>query len=180
MKLKGTPIFEGIAFSELINDYVVEMSKITNMSDVVNDRNMRDHDWYIYDRAIVNNLESNFIDFINDYIEELKERYNDVYLIRNERKVKIVEINGTRGFMPDFLLYMKDEDYTYQVFLEPKGDHLREQDKWKEEFLLSLSTRSDIEILSENENVRLIGIKFYSSSPELKQKFREDFIDKIL
>lgn len=53
----------------------------------------------------------------------------DTHLIRNERRVKIVEINGTRGFMPDFLLYMKDEDYTYQVFLETKGDHLREQDK---------------------------------------------------
>jgi len=180
MKLKGTPIFEGIAFSKLINDYVVEMNKITNMNEVVYHRNMRDHDWYIYDKAIVNNLESNFIDFINDYVEDLKEKYNDVYLIRNERKVKIVEIDGTRGFMPDFLLYMKDENTTYQVFLEPKGDHLREQDKWKEEFLMSLSSRSDVEILSENEKVRLIGIKFYSGSPELKQEFREDFINKLL
>ncbi|TRM11443.1 DEAD/DEAH box helicase [Lentibacillus cibarius] len=179
MKLKGTPIFEGIAFSKLINDYVVEMNKITNMNEVVDTRNMRDHDWYIYDKAIVNNLESNFIDFINDYVEDLKEKYNDVYLIRNERKIKIVEIDGTRGFMPDFLLYMKDENTTYQVFLEPKGGHLYEQDKWKEEFLMSLSSRSDVEILSENEQVRLIGIKFYSSSPELKQKFKEDFIDKL-
>jgi len=179
MKLKGTPIFEGIAFSKLINDYVVEMNKITNMNEVVDTRNMRDHDWYIYDKAIVNNLESNFIDFINDYVEYLKEKYNDVYLIRNERKIKIVEIDGTRGFMPDFLLYMKDENTTYQVFLEPKGGHLYEQDKWKEEFLMSLSSRSDVEILSENEQVRLIGIKFYSSSPELKQKFKEDFIDKL-
>lgn len=180
MKLKGTPVFEGVAFSELINDYMVEINKITMMSEVLKERNMRDHDWYIYDKAIVNNLESDFIDFINDYVEEMKEKYNEVYLIRNERKIKIVEIDGTRGFMPDFLLYLKDRDYTYQVFLEPKGDHLREQDKWKEEFLLSLSTRSDVEILSENENVRLIGIKFYSNSPELKNEFREDFTDKLL
>lgn len=180
MKYKGTPIFEGIAMPELINDYVVEINKITNMNEVVHQRNMRDHDWYIYDQAIVNNLESNFIDFINDYVEKLKEKYNDVYLIRNERKVKIVEINGTRGFMPDFLLYMKDAAYTYQVFLEPKGDHLREKDQWKQDFLLSLSTRPDVEVLSENENVRLIGIKFYSTDPELKKEFREDFINKLL
>lgn len=177
MKLKGTPIFEGVAFNELINDYVIEMSKVTNMSDVVKQRNMRDYDWFVYDSAIVNNLESDFIDFINDYMEELKDKYNNVFLIRNERKVKVFEIDGTRGFMPDFLLYMEDEEYTYQVFLEPKGDHLLMQDKWKEEFLLSLSTRSDIEILKENDEVRLLGIKFYAN--ETKKEFREDFIQKL-
>lgn len=82
--------------------------------------------------------------------------------------------------MPDFLLYLQDKNYTYQVFLEPKGDHLLLQDQWKEEFLKSLSIREDIEILSENEEVRLLGIKFYSNDTELKQEFREDFIDKLL
>jgi type III restriction enzyme len=184
MKERGTPVFEGIAFSKLINDYVVEISKvgnkITNVNQLIRTRNMRDHDWYIYDQAIVNGLESDLIDFINDYIEQLKQKYDEVYLIRNERKVKVVEIGGTRGFMPDFLLYLKDADCTYQVFLEPKGDNLREQDEWKEEFLLSLSTNPNVEVLSENENVRLIGIKFYSQDRKLKQEFREDFTEKLI
>ena len=59
--------------------------------------------------------------------------------------------------MPDFLLYLKNKELTYQVFLEPKGDNLLEKDKWKEDFLLSLSTNEDVEILSENEDVRLLG-----------------------
>src|SRR5699024_4444481 len=101
MKERGTPVFEGVSLSKLINN------------------------------------------FINDYIDKLKEIYTNVYLIRNERKVKIVEIDGTRGFMPDFLLYLQDELCTYQIFLEPKGDHLRQQDKWKEDFLASLSERDD-------------------------------------
>ena len=184
MKERGTPVFEGVAFSRLIDDYVVEMNKVnqrvSNVTQVVRTRNMRDHDWYIYDQAIVNGLESNLIDFVNDYIERLRDQYEEVYLIRNERKVKIVEIDGVRGFMPDFLLYLKDADYTYQVFLEPKGDNLREKDEWKQQFLLSLSTRTDIEVLSENEQVRLIGIKFYSDNRELKQAFREDFQEKLL
>jgi len=184
MKERGTPVFEGVAFSKLIDDYVVEMNKVnqrvTNVTQVVRTRNMRDHDWYIYDQAIVNGLESDMIDFINDFMDHLKAKYKEVYLIRNERKIKIVEIDGIRGFMPDFLLYLKDADFTYQVFLEPKGDNLREQDKWKEEFLLSLSTRSDVEVLSENEKVRLIGIKFYSNDRELKQAFREDFTKKLI
>ena len=184
MKERGTPVFEGVAFSEIISDYVVEMNKVnqrvSNVTQVIRTRNMRDHDWYIYDHAIVNGLESEMIDFVNDYMDRLREKYKEVYLIRNERKVKIVEIDGIRGFMPDFLLYLKDEDYTYQIFLEPKGDNLREHDHWKEEFLLSLSMRSDVEVLSENEEVRLIGIKFYSNDPKLKQEFREDFTDKLI
>ena len=183
MKERGTPVFEGVAFSRLIDDYVVEMNKVNqrvNMTQVVRTRNMRDHDWYIYDQAIVNGLESSLIDFVNDYIETLREKYEEVYLIRNERKVKVVEIDGVRGFMPDFLLYLKSADYTYQVFIEPKGDNLREHDEWKQSFLLSLSTRTDIEVLSENEQVRLVGIKFYSDDRELKQAFREDFQQKLL
>ena len=178
-KERGTPVFEGVAFSELINNYYVEMNKVnanvSDMTEVKQPRSMRHFDWFIYDKAIVNNLEDSFIDFINDYIEELKKKYDDVYLIRNERKIKIVEINGVRGFMPDFLLYLQDENYTYQVFLEPKGDHLRLTDKWKEDFLTSLLEREDIEVLSENNDVRLLGLKFYSDTSKYKNEFREDF-----
>ncbi|SOC45096.1 DEAD/DEAH box helicase family protein [Salinicoccus kekensis] len=184
MKERGTPVFEGVAMSEMINDYYIELNKVnakvSHMSETLLKRNMRDNHWYVYDRAIVNSLESSFIDFINDYVEELKEKYKEVYLIRNERKVKIVEINGTRGFMPDFLLYLQGEDYTYQVFLEPKGGHLQLEDRWKEDFLLSLNEDNKIEILSENEDVRLLGIKFYSNDNEQKQDFRQDFKNKLL
>jgi len=184
MKEKGTPIFEGISMSEQIQDYVLVFNKITNrvnnIEEVKNVKDMRKHPWYIYDKAIVNRLEEDFIDFINNYVEELKKKYNEVYLIRNEKKVKLVEIDGTRGFMPDFLLYLRDIGCTYQVFLEPKGPHLLEQDRWKQDFLLSLTSRSDIEILAEGENVRLLGIKFYSSDSKVKQEFEDDFKAKLL
>ena len=184
MKERGTPVFEGVSMPELINDYYIELNKVntkvSNMNEAIQRRNMRDNDWYVYDQAIVNGLESSFINFINDYVEELKEKYQEVYLIRNERKVKIVEINGTRGFMPDFLLYLQGEDYTYQVFLEPKGSHLQLEDRWKEEFLLSLNQDERIEVLSENEEVKLLGIKFYSNESEQKKDFRQDFKNKLL
>ncbi|MPM12578.1 hypothetical protein SDC9_58931 [bioreactor metagenome] len=183
-KERGTPYFEGIAFSELINNYYIEMNtinkNISHINEIKQPRNMKDHDWFIYDKAIVNNLESSFIDFINDYVDELKKKYDDVFLIRNERKVKIVEIDGFRGFMPDFLLYLKNKSYTYQVFIEPKGDHLRLQDQWKEDFITSLSYREDVEVLSENDDVKLVGIKFYSDSPKLKMEFRKDFEKQLM
>ncbi|WP_281998845.1 DEAD/DEAH box helicase family protein [Priestia flexa] len=184
MKVKGTPIFEGIRFPELIKDYYVEINQVkgrpNTMGEVVRTKKMQDHDWYIYDQAIVNGLERDMIDFINDYMDRLQEQYEEVYLIRNERKVKIVEIGGTRGFMPDFLLYLKDTKCTYQVFLEPKNSALHPQDQWKEDFLLSLSANPDVVVLTENENVRLLGIKFYSDNSEKRQEFKEDFVTKLI
>lgn len=183
MKVKGTPVFYGVQFAELIKDYYVEVNqvrgRVNTMHEVVQSRTMKDRDWYIYDQAIVNGLERDMIEFLNNYMEAMQEKYEEVYLIRNERKVRITEIDGVRGFMPDFLLYLKDENFTYQVFLEPKNIKLHEADQWKEDFLLSLSTRGDIEVLSENEDVRLLGIKFYSSDSTKRSEFKEDFKEKI-
>lgn len=182
MKERGTPIFEGVSLNSIVEDYVIELSAIKGKTtdDVIKSKPMSNYDWFVYDKALGNSLELDMIEFINTYIEDLKKKYNEVYLIRNERKIKIVEIDGIRGFMPDFLLYMRDNDFTYQVFIEPKGDHLVEKDKWKQDFLLSLSQREDVEILAENEEVKLIGLKFYSDTNLLKENFRNDLIEKLL
>lgn len=184
LKVKGTTIFEGIKISELIDDYVVEVNNINrDVSDLESQKrpkNMTQHDWYIYDKAIVNGLESDLIDLINNMMEDLQKKYNEVYLIRNERKIKFREIDGVRGFMPDFLLYLKDSNYTYQVFVEPKGQHLLLNDEWKEQFMLSINKREDIEVLAENESVRLVGLCFYSDDALKRQEFKEQFNDKLL
>lgn len=184
LKVKGTTIFEGIKISELIDDYVVEVNNVNrDVSDLESQKqpkNMAQHDWYIYDKAIVNGLEIDLIDLINDMMEDLQKKYDEVYLIRNERKIKFREINGVRGFMPDFLLYLKDDNYTYQVFIEPKGQHLLLNDEWKEQFMLSINRREDIEVLAENDNVRLVGLCFYSDDALKRQEFKEQFNDKLL
>lgn len=184
LKVKGTTIFEGIKISELIDDYVVEVNNVNrDVSDLESQKrpkNMTQHDWYIYDKAIVNGLESDLIDLINNMMEDLQKKYDEVYLIRNERKIKFREIDGVKGFMPDFLLYLKDDNYTYQVFVEPKGQHLLLNDEWKEQFMLSINKREDIEVLAENDNVRLVGLCFYSDDALKRQEFKEQFNDKLL
>ncbi|MGE1118324.1 DEAD/DEAH box helicase family protein [Bacillus altitudinis] len=183
-KERGTPEFEGVAFSSLINDYVIETNVVkTNVSssrDRIQSYPMRGNDWYIFDQALVNGLEFDLIKDINALMDELEAKYDEVFLVRNERKVKIKEIDGVRGFMPDFLLFLKDEAATYQVFIEPKGGHLKKQDKWKEDFLLSLNTRDDITVLHESNTVKIIGIKFYLEEKEEKKLFMEDFRNKLL
>ncbi|MDY0407393.1 hypothetical protein [Paracerasibacillus soli] len=64
--------------------------------------------------------------------------------------------------------------------MEPKNKTLHEADQWKEDFLLTLSTHPDIEVLSENEDVRLLGIKFFSDDSVKRQEFREDFQEKLV
>ena len=184
LKVKGTPVFEGIKVSELIDDYVVEVNNVNrDVTDLENEKrpkNMGQHDWYIYDKAIVNGLENDLIDLINNMMEDLQSRYEEVYLLRNERKIKYREIDGLRGFMPDFLLYLKDNEYTYQVFVEPKGKHLLLNDVWKEQFMLSLNEREDIEILAENDDVRLVGLCFYSDDSEKRKEFKDQFNELLL
>ncbi|MDN6196084.1 MAG: DEAD/DEAH box helicase family protein, partial [Atopostipes suicloacalis] len=64
-KNKGTPIFEGVKFSDKIDDYHIEINKIqsgvTDMDALTKTRPMRDFDWYIYDQAIVNSWEDSLI-----------------------------------------------------------------------------------------------------------------------
>ena len=45
---------------------------------------------------------------------------------------------------------------------------------------MSLNDNSDIEILGENDSIKIIGIRFYSDQPEQKRVFIEDFAEKIL
>ena len=184
-KFKGTPEFIGESFSSYIEDsYVIETNSVTTNTrslntQVIFSKSMRGQDWFIYDQAIVNQLEWDLIEEINQFLESLNEKYQNIYLVRNERKVKFQEIGGVRGFMPDFLLFMEDEEFSYQLFIEPKGSHLKAQDEWKERFLLSLTEREDIEVFHEGKEVRLIGFKFYSDSNEDKQEFRRDFTEKM-
>ncbi|MYL48289.1 DEAD/DEAH box helicase [Halobacillus litoralis] len=183
LKERGTYSFEGVDISKVITDYVIEKNKASDkiqLNQVIQSKNMKRHDWFVYDNAVVNGLEYEMIDFIANIIQELEEIYSEVYLIRNERKAKIVEFNGTRGFMPDFLLYLKDADFTYQVFLEPKGKKWYTEDKWKEDILMEISDNPDVVVLAENESVRLHGIKFYSEDTDLRREFKEDFSMKVL
>jgi type III restriction enzyme len=70
-------------------------------------------------------------------VDELREKYQEVYLVRNERILKIFSFKDGSAFEPDYLLFMKDKkgkDLNYQLFIEPKGSHLAEYDKWKNDF----------------------------------------------
>lgn len=173
-KKRGTKEFYPVPISSIVHDYSkrVYTGERSQVSESIFSVDMSKKSWFVYDRAIVDHLEHEFIGMIGRFVDdnELTKKYDDVYLIRNEETIdglKIFEFqpgeDGVRhyqGFMPDFILYLADRDQqlAYQIFAEPKGDQLLNKDGWKQTLLESLD---NIEVIDENEKIKLLGLKFY-------------------
>lgn len=53
---------------------------------------------------------------MGSFIYELETKYKQVYLIRNDKKAtryKLTEFDGPSGFIPDFVLYLENEEFVY-------------------------------------------------------------------
>jgi len=103
-------------------------------------------------------------------MHELKEKYQDIFLIRNEGHFKIFNFSDGQAFEPDFVLFLQEKDgqmLTYQIFIEPKGEYLQSYDKWKEQFLEEIKTEFADRLLQfEDKKYRLIGVPFYNLQDE--------------
>jgi type III restriction enzyme len=66
---------------------------------------------------------------------------------------------------------MKAISIYYQVFLEPKGEHLFEHDEWKEKFLLAMRSMHKIKQLWKSKNYVVWGMPFFNSNPNDPGKY---------
>ena len=123
--------------------------------------------WYVYNANYGTNEEKAFVSMFARRFESLNQKFKNIYLIRNEREIKIIDKLG-RAFEPDFILFCKQKKgnkLTYQVFIEPKGAHLIANDKWKEEFLEEIRKQErTIEIYTDK--YRITGVPFYNNENE--------------
>ena len=55
-----------------------------------------------------------------------------------------------------------------QIFIEPKGEHLRTTDKWKEDAMREIRDNADIRFSTEGTNYNVWGMPFFT---ENKRKF---------
>ena len=138
--------------------------------------------WYLMTDFWGTAEERNLIRYIEDHIKNLSENYDAIQLLRNEQVYKIFSFDNGEGFQPDFLLFLhgktEKKNTCYQVFIEPKGSHLIEADKWKEDFLIQITERYGIEPISfiKNDPYVLIGLPFFNGTDsELKEKFNREF-----
>lgn len=133
-------------------------------------------DWYALNHFHGTSEEQSLVDFIINTIENFKEKYENVYLLRNEQVYKIYDFKDGKGFEPDFLLFLKEKDANryYQVFIEPKGSQFKDstgsfdtsREAWKEHFLKEITNqygKEDI-LKIENKDYRLVGLPLYNAT----------------
>jgi len=124
-------------------------------------------DWHAYDDNFGTSEEKQFVLLMKHLIDDLRSKWDDVYLLRNEAAIKIYEFKAGRAFEPDYILIANDKadaSISWQIFIEPKGGHLIETDRWKEDFLKEISSQA--KVVAENGDVRIIGLPFYNTEIE--------------
>ena len=135
-------------------------------------------DWFVFNENYGTTEEKYLVKFINESYDKLKSKFSDIFLIRNERHFKIYNFDDGRPLEPDFLLFLTDKkkkvSLHYQIFIEPKGQHLFEHDEWKEKFLKVLKTDHLVEQLWVNKEYIIWGMPFYNEQHR-KQIFVEEF-----
>lgn len=179
-KVHGLKTFKPIPIKDRIKDYTIIATDKDYYNEQVNQRIVNESTsnfkWYIYDRAIMNNLEYSLLQLLDSFYDTIKEKYPTIYLIRNDERstrLTIREFDSVRGFMPDFILYLQNDEHILQVYIEPKGKHLVQTDLWKQELLEEIQVGEGISIIGEDENLKLSGVKFFNEVQ------RDEFIEEL-
>ena len=131
--------------------------------------------WFANNTIYGTSEEKDFVRMLDRFIIQLEEQYDEIYLLRNEGHFAIYNFSDGNAFQPDFALFLREksgEMSVYQLFVEPKGAHLRERDRWKEEFLEKITSQFEGRRLEfNNKKYRLIGVPFYNNEDE--NEFRQ-------
>lgn len=133
-------------------------------------------DWFAFNTLYGTSEEKAFVRMLDRHVEKLQEQYESIYLLRNEGHFAIYNFSDGAAFQPDFVLFLHEKNgksLTYQLFIEPKGAHLTDKDRWKEDFLKEIKQEFGSKILElEESKYRLIGVPFYNNEDE--NVFREN------
>ena len=164
-------IFEG---SHFVHDYVHRIFtdkqlKINKNDERANGQEslVSNESWYAYNANYGTTEEKDFVELFARKFEDVNKKYDNIFLVRNERQLFIFDRQGRR-FEPDFVLFCKQktgEEISYQVFIEPKGQHLIKNDQWKEDFLVELRSKKDIFTIHSDKYL-ITGVPFYNSNDQ--------------
>ena len=125
--------------------------------------------WYAYNDNYGTSEEKALVKYIEGKMDKFEEKYDEIYLVRNERDLKIYDFEEGRCFEPDFVLFLRvkgalDKYDNLQIFIEPKGDGLLKQDKWKNDFLKQIKSMADITYCTKTDYFHVWGIPFFNES----------------
>jgi type III restriction enzyme len=172
---KGTESFKPSSVDSIFIDKTLKLVEGSERADgdeqLVSDE---DREWYVFNANYGTSEEKAFVRTLDAQIDKLKEKYDGIYLVRNERHFKIYSFDNGQAFEPDFVLFLREKNgntLIRQIFIEPKGKYLQKHEKWKEDFLKQIKERFAGEVLKFNtqsgtQKYRLIGVPFYDNQDE--------------
>lgn len=139
--------------------------------------------WYGYEDNFGTEEEKYLIKYIESIIAKLKEKYSEVYLLRNYKDLKIYAFEDGRATEPDFVLFLRkkgtENQYdNIQVFIEPKGAHLFKTDAWKEAFEMKIHDEAIIRMETPNDRFEVWGLPFYNR--ERETDFDRDVVENFM
>jgi len=127
-------------------------------------------DWFAFNTVYGTSEEKAFVRMLDRQMQKLQAQYEQIYLLRNEGHFTIYNFSDGQAFQPDFVLFLREKSgqlLIYQLFIEPKGRHLKEHDRWKETFLKAITSEFGGKPLTfEDKKYRLIGVPFYNNEDE--------------
>ena len=173
---EGTTEFKAHYLHEYIRDKSINVKPISGSIGVsqndasvgTNRLDLSSEDWFVFNDNFGTSEEKAFVRYFKDYVDTLRSKYDKVYLLRNERQIHLYSFDGGERFEPDYILYLcknrADSVEQLIVFVEPKGTHLIDTDKWKEDFLLELKEKAIPTVTFVDDNkYKIWGFHFFNT-----------------
>jgi len=188
-KYVGTKLFKAKMLREVFRNKKIKIDIDDVQRKELEEVKLAKNDWYAQTGFYGTEEERSFINFIDGFIDKLKQKYSDIALLRNEKFFQVFDFDEGRAFEPDFIMILKKRNKVisiYQIFIEPKGDQFKDnrgrfensKEGWKQKFLLEMEGKADTDLKLENKHFKLIGLPFYNE--KLKKEFEEALENKIL
>ncbi len=152
--------------------------------------------WYISNNFYGTDEAQNFITCFRDHIlAKLKNKYDQVFLLKNEEVYKIYQFDNGVGFQPDFLLFLTMQNKHFLVLIKlqvsdcldqnPKilptnNEGFTNQSYWEnsfqsknQQFLFEINQQ-----INQSENYQLIGLQFFNQK-QAETTFHK-YVDDLL
>jgi len=136
-------------------------------------------DWHAYDDNYGTDQEKQFIRYLNDQADRLYDLYDEFFLLRNEKAVKLFAFDNGQAFEPDYVLFLRrkgsDVSAILQLFIEPKGHHLNQLDSWKETILKDVQHKGELKTVFQGRDYAVFGLPFFNESGQENTAFKAAF-----
>lgn len=142
-------------------------------------------DWYAYTDNFGTSEEKLVVRTIKQHMAELEKKLADIYLLRNEKAIRIYSFDKGNAFEPDFVMFANDAEtgnISWQFFIEPKGSQFLDsngkfdegKEGWKQVLLKQIKEKDAEGLLVDDDHYRIVGLPFYNHSLT-----KGEFIDEL-